>query len=399
MARRAYGDGTVYQETTSGRWCAVVRVDGRPVKVTAKTRADVLRRLADLRRAVETHVPVASDRITVAEFLEEWLNGRRQALGPQTWTGYERKVRRQVVPYIGHLRLQKLSRNHVQELYEALLEEGFSAQTVNHIDAILRRALRDAVRWSRVGANVALLVDPPRVERAERRFLSANEARRFLSAAAGDRLEAMYVLAVTTGMRRGELLALHWADVDLDRGVCAVNWNLIRSATDELALDAPKTPQSRRRLTLDPSAVDALRRHQARQAEERRLRGPVWEDNDLVFANEIGRPINPSNLINRSFWPLRDRAGFHRGAAGTPALRFHDLRHTAGSLMLEAGVPLKVVSARLGHANINITADIYLHLTDRLDEQAALAVGCLLSPSGGEAGEAPARKAAPVPLG
>ena len=381
MGRRPNGQGSVYLDSASGLWCASVVVDGRRKYLRSKRQDVVLQKLDAVRRQVADGLPVPSDTLSVSEFLTEWLAARRSSLAPQTFFGYERRVRRSILPHLGRIRLTKLDRMHIQNLYELLEAEGLSAQTVNHVDAVLKKALKDGVRWGRVARNVAELVEPPRVRREARRFLNASEARSFLEAARGDAFEGLYILAIGTGLRRGELLGLHWRDVDLSRGLLSVNWTQIRDERDGLSLDSPKTEHSRRRLRLDADVVEALRAHHRRQADQRLKAGEAWEENDLVFPNEIGRPLNPSNLITRSFWPLRDRAGLGPGSTATgtpPALRFHDLRHTAGSLMLEAGVPLKIVSERLGHSNINITADIYLHVTEGLDEAAAVAVGDLL---------------------
>ena len=387
MTKRPYGQGSIYKDDASGLWCATVTADGKRRTVRSKRKDVVVQKLAALQRDVAAGLPIATSGVTVGAFLAEWLAAKRSSLAPQTSDSYERRIRRQVVPHIGSTRLSDLDRTHIQGLYELLQDEGLSAQTVNHVDAILKTALKEGVRWGRVARNVAELVDPPRVVRVQPRVLSAVEASRFLDCAQGDRYEAIYVLAIGTGMRRGELLGLHWRDVDLDRGLLSVNWNLIRTSRDELQLDAPKTAQSRRRLTLDEETITALREHRARQLEQRLQVGTAWQETDLVFCNEVGRATNPSNLIVRSFWPIRKQAGFDavtttdrrgRTTVIVPALRFHDLRHTAGTLMLEANVPLKIVSSRLGHSNINVTADTYLHVTDRMDHEAAVAVGDLL---------------------
>jgi integrase len=222
-----------------------------------------------------------------------------------------------------------------------------------------------------VYTNVSELVDPPRIHHRAMRALNFDETARFLQAAHGDPLEALYILAIGTGMRRGELLALHWHDISLTGYYLAVNWTLSRTRGSGLVCEEPKTKKSRRRVDLEPGCTDALRVHGRAQKEARLRSGELWHDTDLVFANELGRPVEPSNMLTRSFWPIRQRAGF-------PELRFHDLRHTAATLMLEAGVDLKRVSDRLGHSTINITADRYLHVTPAMDRSAADAVGHLL---------------------
>jgi integrase len=222
-----------------------------------------------------------------------------------------------------------------------------------------------------VARNVAVLVSPPRVPRYEISPLSPAQARALLEAATGERFDALYVLALTTGMRLGELLGLRWRAVDLDGGMLQVHYTLLR-LTDGLQLREPKTPQSRRRIALTATAIAALRQHRSRQAAQRLRLGSVWDDRDLVFPNEIGQPIEQSNLLRRSFWPLLEKAGL-------PRMRFHDLRHTCATLLLRQGVHVKVVSELLGHSSIKITLDIYSHVLPDMQQQAVSAMDTLLA--------------------
>jgi len=219
--------------------------------------------------------------------------------------------------------------------------------------------------------NVAELVTPPRAPRYEMQVLDVKQSRALLRAADGDRLEALYVLALTTGMRQGELLALRWRDVDFQSAALSVRGSLSRSSAG-LTVVEPKTAGSRRHIPLGTIAVDALRRHRVSQAAERLLRGPGWMDNDLVFANEVGKPIEASNLRRRSFEPLLKKAG-------VPRIRFHDLRHSAATLLLSQGSHPKVVSERLGHSRVSITLDLYSHVTPTLQREAALAFDALMA--------------------
>ena len=211
---------------------------------------------------------------------------------------------------------------------------------------------------------------PPRAPRPERTALAPDQVRVLLDAARGERLEALYVVAVTTGMRQGELLALRWQDVDLDAAAVRVRATL--SATkDGFEFAEPKSARSRRQLTLTHAAVTALRRHRTTQLEERLRAGASWTDHDLAFASEVGGPLDGSNVLRRSFYPLLRRAGL-------PRVRFHDLRHSAATLMLSRGVPLKIVSEILGHSQISITADTYMHVTPGMQREAAAAVDVAL---------------------
>lgn len=265
--------------------------------------------------------------------------------------------------------LTRLSPQHLQRLYATKLET-LSPTTVNHVHAVLHKALSNAVRWGAVNRNVADLVDPPRNRPFEIATLTAHEARTFLDAASGNRLEALFVLAVTTGMRQGELLGLRWRDVDFD--ACALQIRGSMQATpDGLRIMEPKTRTSQRRVTLSREPVDALRRHRVAQAEERLQLGAAWEDNGLVFANVVGRPIAAGNLLRRSFEPLLKRAGL-------PRIRFHDLRHTSATLLLGRGIHPKIVAEMLGHSRVGTTLDRYSHVTPTMQREAAEAFDLIL---------------------
>jgi integrase len=214
-----------------------------------------------------------------------------------------------------------------------------------------------------VARNVCDAVRPPKVQAKEMRALSPEEARQLLTGAVGDPLEALYILAVTVGLRQGELLGLKWQDVDLDAGRLQVRRSIARVNGHGWLEQEPKSASSRRSVALTPLAVAALQRHRQRQL-ERRLKALAWEDNGFVFANEVGRPMTPQNLTKRSFHPLLERAGL-------PRMRFHDLRHTAATLLLAQGVHPKIVQEMLGHASISLTLDTYSHVTPSLQAEAA----------------------------
>ena len=218
-----------------------------------------------------------------------------------------------------------------------------------------------------VPRNVADAVDPPKTPKKEREYLSIKEVERLWEAARGDRFEALYVLAIVTGMRRGELLGLKWADVDLDRGVLAVRRAL---STDGKTFTTPKNGKGRS-IQLTPQAVQALERHREAQADHRAKLGEIWKENGLVFPSTMGTPMNPDNLVSRSFKPLLRRAGL-------PMIRFHDLRHTFGYLMIEAGEHPKIVQEILGHSQISLTLDTYSHILPGIQEGAIRRLGELL---------------------
>ena len=380
MRRRGNGEGTI-RRRADVRWEALLTGtrEGRVVRrsIYAHSREEVARLLRHALREAEAGVPLASGTETLSTFLAAWLEGTRASLRPQTWSTYERHLRLHVLPYAGRIRLAKLQPQDLQVLYRGRLEAGLSPTTVHHLHAILHKALGQAVRWGTVPRNVADLVDPPRMSHFETRALSADEVRRLLDAAKGDRLEALYVLAVSTGMRRGELLALRWPDIDFRLRRASVTGTLQRT-TAGLVIGPPKTSKSRRVVILSELALRALEGRQESERVEKASAGQLWDETGLIFPNEIGRPLEPGNLLRRSYWPLLRRAGL-------PPMRFHDLRHTAATIMLSRGVHPKVASEILGHATVAITLDLYSHVTESMQAEAALlmdeALGGSLPPS------------------
>jgi integrase len=316
---------------------------------------------------------------TLAGFVrDEWLPGRRGALRQSTWASYRDVLEGRVLPRIGALRLDRITPKHVADLIDALGREGnrsafrgpdLSPKTVRNTITILARVFGDAVKRGLIVRNPAEHVERPRHTEEEMRWWSVDEARRFLAHVADDRLSSLYVLALTTGMRRGELLGLKWGDVNLDAGRLAVRRTLIETA-NQIRWSEPKTAASKRVVTLDAGTVAALRAHRARQLEERLAVGSGYLDGDLVFADVAGEPSHPAS-VSKAFTR-------HVEAAGVPAIRFHDLRHTAATTMLEQGVPLKVVSERLGHSSTRITADRYQHVGESMQTEAAAKLGAAL---------------------
>jgi integrase len=253
----------------------------------------------------------------------------RVAESERAWQRYEEDVRLRIVPAFGRTPLARLTAQQVQTVYTAKLGEGLAPGTVAHVHAVLRRALGEAQRLGPVQRNVATLVKAPRPAKHEMHTLTPEEARRLLEVATDDRLEALYMLALTTGMRRGELLALHWTDVDLEDGYVQVRYTLQHLKDDAYTFASPKTEHSRRKVSLTATAIATLRRRATRQLDERALAGPAWQEENLVFTNALGGPLRANHVLQRQFAPLLRRVGL-------PLIRFHDLRHTAATLIPHA---------------------------------------------------------------
>jgi integrase len=311
----------------------------------------------------------------LGEYLLCWLEGVR--VGAKTMADYRMNVEKRIIPRLGDVPIQKLTPSILDIFYRWLEQEGgksaqgLSPRSVLMTHQVLHKALGDGVRKGELLRNPADHASPPKLERRQWSTWSVLEVRRYLEHVSEDRLSAAWLLECTTGMRRGELLGLSWPDVNLELGRVSVRQDLVLVDGKPLLQPRAKNNSSRRLIALDPATTTALRAHKARQLRERLSAGPLWEDTGLVFTRENGSLINPDLFSDDWF-------NKHRKAADLPVIRFHDLRHTYATLSLSAGIPLKVVSQRLGHASIVITADLYQHVTPQLEEDAAAKVANLI---------------------
>lgn len=380
--RRGPGEGSIYQRASDGRWMGSLTLEESSKKryVSGSSYADVREKLKTLQREIERGVTPTDGRQTVAHYLTGWLETIRPPMMSEGgWLCHEIYVRRHFIPRIGRVKLARLTPQIVQGLYAALLNEAkLSSTTVNHMHGSLHKAMDAAVRLRLLSSNPADFVDVPRMAPQEIHPLTQEQAQAFLDVASytayGERLEALFTLALATGMRQGELLALHWRDVDLNGRFLSVRWNL-KYRRGVFTFKEPKTKRSRRRIALDSETADILRAHRARQLEERLQAGEVWEGErwgDLVFCTGIGTPLSLHGAPRSAFARILKRAGLPE------SVRFHDLRHTCATLALSARVNPKVVSEMLGHSTVAITLDIYSHVLPDMQEDAAAVIGELL---------------------
>lgn len=369
--KRGNGEGSIGQYR--GRWMArYVGVDGKRRALYGATRAEVAKKLAAAIRDRDTGRPAVDDRLTVAAFLKTWLEASvRGRNRPSTYISYAGHVNKHINPVLGRLRLSRLTPSDVEQLIEVKLKEGLSPSTVTRVRSTLRRALSVALREGLVVRNVAALADPPRQKPHRVTALSVDDARALLAAAEGHRFEALFALALTTGLRRGELLGLQWSDVDLSAARLTVSRALQRVG-GELKLVEPKTAKSARRISLPPLAVEHLQTlHDWHAAESTRASTP-WNSQNLVFTTSHGTPLDGSNVTHALQRLLHD--------AGLPRIRFHDLRHTCASLLLAQGTHMRIIMEQLGHSQISLTMNTYSHvMPEALDDAAELMQDILTS--------------------
>ena len=310
---------------------------------------------------------VEPKRIPFRNLLKDWLEYHvKHRTSPKTMETYKYLISRHIVPQIGDLAIDKLSPYHLQKLYSDLLDhekdagKKLSKTTVHHIHRICYGALKWAVQMRMIPHNVAENVTPPQRNKQEIKTWTQEEVNRFLEEAKKEWLYPLFFVAVATGLRRGELLGLKWGDVDLDQGTLSIRRTVQRTGAGLIVREQTKTDNSRRTVSISPATVELLNKHQRKQAEQLKLLG---KKSDFVFTNTLGNILEPRK-VNQVFDRIIRRAGL-------PKIRFHDLRHTHATLLLQQGVHPKIVSERLGHANIGITMDIYSHVIPSMQRKAA----------------------------
>ncbi len=389
MSSKSVGRRGSVRQAANGGWYFVVDIGingerkqtrrrGFPTQRTAQ--AELTRVLGSL----EQKSYVAPQRQTLGVFLTDtWLPAIEHTIKPGTFESYRRNVRLHIAGRpIGHRQLQQVEPADLNTLYASLLrgDDGhrkLGQRSVAYVATILHRAFRDAVRWQALVRNPADSADPPRPgERPEMRTWSGAQLRKFLDHIAADRLAGAWWLLANTGMRRGEVLGLRWADVDLDAGSLHITRTLIttdvqRKGSPGFAWGTPKTKKGRRTVALDPATVLALRQHRTRQLAERLALGANYADGDLVVCGPDGSPLHPKSLSYKF--------GRAAKAAGLTTIRLHDLRHSHATLALKAGIHPRVVQERLGHANVSITLDTYSHVDLEMQAAAAKSVAALVT--------------------
>lgn len=375
--RRRSGTGSIYRRSHDGKWVAAVPVpEGfgpkRRLYLYGDSAGEVEDKLAEALRRMRRGVAPDAGRLTVGRHLAAWLESIRYSVRPSTWVNFEIHVRIHLEP-IHRIALSRLQPNDVRQLNTHLIAEGLAPASVVRINATLRMALKQAVQDGLIERNVATLVSPPRVVRQEIVPFTLAECHQFLDSIEGDRLEALYKLVLAVGLREGEALGLRWSHVDLDRAEAQIvaalrpipkSFRADQRRGTRLQLVEPKTASGRRVVPLPAFVVTALREHRVRQLEEQMAAGHRWRGNELglVFTSPIGTPLDPRNVNRYYTAALR--------VAGLPHRRFHDLRHSAATVMLASGVSLKTISEILGHRTAGMT-ELYAHVLPSMKAEVA----------------------------
>jgi integrase len=368
--RRGKGEGSIFQRA-DGRWCASIVIgrneDGKRIRRTVygKVKREVQARLTAMQGQRQAGSLRDTRRQTVAECLNHWLACIEIKARPNTHAGYADAVKRHISPSIGGLQLAALSAEHVENVLVRLKSSGVSTRSIRRAFETLRTALNHAVKIGAAARNPCDNVECAKPVRKDVEPYTLDQARQLLKASKATWYHALFVLAIDAGMRQGELFGLKWEDIDLDRGALVVR-RALGEVHGKPYWCEPKSKTSRRRLALSPLALDALREHRKQSLAEGRAAV------ETVFCNADGGLLGKSNFRQRVWLPLLAKAEL-------PVKRFHDLRHTNASLLIELGEHPKTIQARLGHSQIGVTMNTYGHLMEGTDRLAANRLGNLLS--------------------
>jgi integrase len=363
MARRTHGEGSVYMRK-DGRAAASIIYEGKRITKYGRTKKEAREKLDAYLDELKQGKVVIGPKQTVKQYLENWLeNSRRLKVEITTAERYDSAIRVHLVPAFGHLRLDQLTREHVQVFYAKLLNDGLAPRTIQLIHMVLSTALNDAVEGGILARNVCEKLTVPRAEKYEAHFLTRGEAQRLLAAARGHRLWLFILMAITMAPRRGELTGLRWSDIDLSGGVVHIQRTVGRVRGLGKIAKSPKTKSSFRKVRLPQVVLDGLEEQRKFIDRIRAQAGSTWQENDLVFPNKNGCYLDHWVVLRQFKKVLQE--------AGLPDMRFHDLRHSAATLLLAAGVNIKVVQEILGHSNINTTLMLYGHVLPDMQKEAS----------------------------
>ena len=375
--RRANNEGSITKLKDGryqGRVTTGYKDNGNPIRksVYGKSEEEVILKLTELKYKVQTGTYTEPSKVTVGQWLDDWLKDyMKPSLRPTTYANYETQIRVHIKPAIGKVKLLKLQTGHLQRLYNNKTAEKKSPKTVKNIHNVIHAALHQARQENLIINNPADAVKLPKMNKKEMATLDSESMKKFLAIAAESKYYAAYLLALSTGLRRGELLALRWCDVDLKNRTITVKQSLAR-IKGGLIFQEPKTPLSRRTISIPKVVAWELRKIMGKQSKVKQLDEKVYhKEHDLVFCNEIGKPLDPPSFTRAFQKDLK--------TAGLPKIRFHDLRHTFATLSLQEGVSPRAVQEILGHHSAAFTMTVYSHVTEQMKKEHSNKIDALIS--------------------
>jgi integrase len=360
--KRGNNEGTVYKRK-DGRWCAQVSLSGKRITKYAKTQRECHDWVREITNKIEHGMTFDATQLTLECYMQSWLTGKDLSIRQNTARNYRRYAEQDILPVIGKMRLQNILPAHIRQLYLRMQAEGKGSRTIQLVHATLHCALKQAVKERLIGYNPMDAVERPKVETKEFHIFTESQARTFLEAASGHPSEALFYLVLTTGLRKGELLGLMWEDVDWDKGTLRVERQLQQAYSSSAVLVPTKTRSGRRQIKLGKMGLAMLEAHRHKQEAQKTLAGDSWKENGMIFTTGIGTYASQSKVskeFKRILWENN-----------LPDIRFHDLRHTSISLLLDMGTPINTVQHRAGHSKASVTTDIYGHVMAHSQDAAA----------------------------
>jgi integrase len=360
--KRGNNEGCIYKRK-DGRWCAQVSLNGKRITKYAKTQHECRDWVKQTLDKIEHGLTFEGAQLSLERYMQSWLTGKELSRRSSTVRNYRRYTDLYILPALGKLRLQAIVPAHIRQLYLRLQVEGKGARTIQLVHVTLRCAFAQAVKEGLIGYNPLDAVERPKVETKQFRIFTEEQARKFMMAAKGHPYEALFYLALTTGMRKGEILGLKWSDVDWEKKMLRVERQLQPVSFNGGALAPTKTKSGRRQIKLGKGLLAMLELHRQRQETQKLLAGDRWKENGMIFTTSIGTYIDQTKVSREFKRILRE--------ADLPDIRFHDLRHTSLSFLLDRGTPVNTVQNRAGHSKASITTDIYGHSMAHSQDEAA----------------------------
>ena len=360
--KRGNNEGCIYRRK-DGRWCAQVSLNGKRITKYAKTQHECRDWVKQTLDKIEHGLTFEGAQLSLERYMQSWLTGKELSRRSSTVRNYRRYTDLYILPALGKLRLQAIVPAHIRQLYLRLQMEGKGARTIQLVHVTLRCAFAQAVKEGLIGHSPLDAVERPKVETKQFQIFTEEQARKFMMTAKGHPYEALFYLALTTGMRKGEILGLKWSDVDWEKSMLRVERQLQQVSFNGGALAPTKTKSGRRQIKLGKGLQAMLELHRQRQQTQKLLAGDRWKENGMIFTTSIGTYIDQTKVSREFKRILRE--------ADLPDIRFHDLRHTSLSFLLDRGTPVNTVQNRAGHSKASITTDIYGHSMAHSQDEAA----------------------------
>ncbi len=370
--KRANNEGTIYFHKTRNRWCAQISLLGHRLTKYGRSQRECLDWINEMQSRIESGLTYESTKVALQQFADSWLAGKKLSRRPGTVHQYRQIFDQYILPLIGKMRLQEVQPSLIRRLYLTKREEGLGSRTIQLIHTVLHSMFKQAVREGLLGWSPVEAVERPKVETAEHQILTEEQAQQLVIMSKASHYGTLIYLALITGLRESELLGLKWSDIDWKKGILHVQRQLHRVQGQGRVFVPPKTKAGRREIRLGQGTLERLAAHREEQDKQRILSGDLWEENNLIFPNRLGKPAACENMYKEHKRILK--------ANGLPDIRFHGLRHTNISFLIDMGTPINTVQKRAGHSKASITTDTYGHSITRSEREAAERIDEWISP-------------------